>query len=92
MVAAIVAGVGERARVEVAGGLRDEAAVDEALRAGAARAVLGTAALADPALAGRLVAAHGADRIAVALDVRDGARRRPWLAARGARACRWRRR
>ncbi len=72
VVAAIVAGVGERARVEVAGGLRDEAAVAGALRAGAARAVLGTAALADPALVGRLVAAKGADRIAVALDVRDG--------------------
>ena len=40
--------------------------------AGAARAVVGTAALADPAFAGRLVATHGADRIAVAIDVRDG--------------------
>jgi phosphoribosylformimino-5-aminoimidazole carboxamide ribotide isomerase len=72
VVAAIVAGVGERARVEVAGGLRDEAAVAQALRAGAARAVLGTAALADRALVGRLVAAHGTDRVTVALDVRDG--------------------
>jgi phosphoribosylformimino-5-aminoimidazole carboxamide ribotide isomerase len=71
-VAAIVAGVGERARVEVAGGLRTEAAVDEALRAGAARAVVGTSALRDPRFAARLVAAHGPDRIAVALDVRDG--------------------
>jgi phosphoribosylformimino-5-aminoimidazole carboxamide ribotide isomerase len=67
----IVAGVGERARVEVAGGLRDSAAVEAVLRAGAARAVVGTAALADPAFAGRLVTAHGADRIAVALDVRE---------------------
>jgi phosphoribosylformimino-5-aminoimidazole carboxamide ribotide isomerase len=72
LVAAIVAGVGERARVEVAGGLRTDAAVDEMLRAGAARAVVGTAALEDAALAARLVAAHGADRVAVALDVRDG--------------------
>jgi phosphoribosylformimino-5-aminoimidazole carboxamide ribotide isomerase len=72
VVAAIVAGVGERANVEVAGGLRDETAVRIAIRAGAARAVVGTAALADPALAGRLVAAFGAERVVVALDVRDG--------------------
>jgi len=72
VVGAIVAGVGERASVEVAGGLRTEAAVDDVLRSGAARAVVGTAALADPALAGRLVAGQGADRIAVALDVRGG--------------------
>jgi phosphoribosylformimino-5-aminoimidazole carboxamide ribotide isomerase len=72
VVASIVAGVGERTFVEVAGGLRDERAVKEVLRAGAARAVVGTAALADPAFAGRLVATHGAAGIAVALDVRDG--------------------
>lgn len=72
LVAAIVAGVGDRARVEVAGGLRDERAVGSALATGAARAVVGTAVIADPALAGRLVATHGAARIAVALDVRDG--------------------
>ncbi|MFH1475732.1 MAG: 1-(5-phosphoribosyl)-5-[(5-phosphoribosylamino)methylideneamino] imidazole-4-carboxamide isomerase [Chloroflexota bacterium] len=72
LVAAIVAGVGERACVEVAGGLRDEDAVGDALGSGAARAVIGTAALADPGFAGCLVAAHGAGRIAVALDVRDG--------------------
>ena len=42
------------------------------LAAGAARVVVGTAALRDPAFAGRLVATHGPDRIVVALDVRDG--------------------
>ncbi len=72
VVAGIVAAVGEAARVEVAGGLRDEEAVAAALRAGAARAVVGTAALADPGFAGRLIRTHGQDRIAVALDVRDG--------------------
>jgi phosphoribosylformimino-5-aminoimidazole carboxamide ribotide isomerase len=44
-VARIVAAVGERVRCEVAGGLRDEAAVEAVLAAGAARAVVGTAAL-----------------------------------------------
>jgi phosphoribosylformimino-5-aminoimidazole carboxamide ribotide isomerase len=72
LVAAIVARVGERARVEVAGGLRDERAVDACLRAGAARVVVGTAALRDPAFAGRLVEQFGAGRIVVALDVREG--------------------
>jgi phosphoribosylformimino-5-aminoimidazole carboxamide ribotide isomerase len=68
----IVEAVGADVRVEVAGGLRDEAAVEAVLDAGAARAVVGTAALRDPAFAGRLVATHGSDRIAVALDVRGG--------------------
>ena len=49
-----------------------EALVDAALAAGAARAVVGTAALRDPAFAGRLVATHGSERIVVAIDVRDG--------------------
>ncbi len=34
--------------------------------------MVGTAALRDPAFAGRLVATHGRQRIAVAIDVRDG--------------------
>jgi phosphoribosylformimino-5-aminoimidazole carboxamide ribotide isomerase len=72
VVATIVERVGERARVEVAGGLRDEQDVTATLRAGAARVVLGTAALDDPALMERLVGRLGAGRIAVALDVRGG--------------------
>ncbi len=71
--AAIAAAVGGRAEVEIAGGLRDEAAVAAVLHAGASRAVVGTAALADPAFARRLIAIHGLDRIVAALDVRDGA-------------------
>jgi phosphoribosylformimino-5-aminoimidazole carboxamide ribotide isomerase len=68
----IVAAVGNRVGVEVAGGLRDADSVHAALGSGAARAVIGTAALRDPAFAGRLVASHGSDRIVVAIDVRDG--------------------
>lgn len=71
-VRAIVAGVGERVRCEVAGGLRTEAAVRAALGAGAARVVVGTAALRDPGFAGRLVERFGSDRVVVALDVRHG--------------------
>jgi phosphoribosylformimino-5-aminoimidazole carboxamide ribotide isomerase len=71
-VARIVAAAGESAKCEVAGGLRDEEAVEAVLTAGAARAVVGTAALKDPDLVARLVARFSVDRIAIALDVRDG--------------------
>jgi phosphoribosylformimino-5-aminoimidazole carboxamide ribotide isomerase len=71
-VARIVAAVGDEAACEVAGGLRDEASVEAVLAAGAARAVVGTAALRDPDLVARLVERFGADRIAIALDVRGG--------------------
>ncbi|HEX7950117.1 MAG TPA: 1-(5-phosphoribosyl)-5-[(5-phosphoribosylamino)methylideneamino] imidazole-4-carboxamide isomerase [Candidatus Limnocylindrales bacterium] len=64
--------VGGRVRVEVAGGLRTIETATEVLRSGASRVVLGTAALADPKLVGALVATDGADRVAVAIDVRDG--------------------
>ncbi len=72
VIARIVAAVGERAQVEVAGGLRDETAVTQALASGAVRAVVATAALAHPVFAERLIRAHGPGRIVVALDVRDG--------------------
>ncbi len=72
MIERIVAAVGDRASVEVGGGLRSPSAVSEMLSAGAARAVVGSGAVADSTFAATLVATHGADRIAVALDVRDG--------------------
>ncbi len=71
VIAAIVEAVGGLTRVEVAGGLRDERAAADSLDSGAARVVIGTAALAEPAFAGRLIASHGVGRIAVAIDVRD---------------------
>lgn len=71
VIAEIIASVRWRLGVEVAGGLRTAQAVAAALEAGAARAVVGTAAIREPAFAGRLVAAHGAARIVVAIDVRD---------------------
>lgn len=71
-VARIVDAVGDRMSCQVAGGLRDNDAVDAALGAGATRVVIGTAALLDPTFAAGLVARHGPERIVVALDVRDG--------------------
>jgi phosphoribosylformimino-5-aminoimidazole carboxamide ribotide isomerase len=68
----ILSALGDRVACEVAGGLRTPAAVASALAAGATRVVVGTAALRAPSFAGDLVRDHGADRIVVALDVRDG--------------------
>ena len=68
----IVAAVGDRLRCQVAGGLRDASAVAAALAGGAARVVIGTAALRDPDFATSLVTRHGTERLVVALDVRDG--------------------
>ncbi|MDP9341829.1 MAG: 1-(5-phosphoribosyl)-5-[(5-phosphoribosylamino)methylideneamino]imidazole-4-carboxamide isomerase [Actinomycetota bacterium] len=57
--------------VQTGGGLRTHDAVASALAAGAARAVLGTAAAKDPEFVREAMARHG-DRIVVAVDVRDG--------------------
>lgn len=72
VVSRIVAELGARASCQVAGGLRDADAVARMLDLGAARVVIGTAALRDPALAGRLVDRFGARRLVAAIDVRDG--------------------
>ncbi|MGA2320364.1 MAG: 1-(5-phosphoribosyl)-5-[(5-phosphoribosylamino)methylideneamino]imidazole-4-carboxamide isomerase [Solirubrobacteraceae bacterium] len=58
--------------VQYGGGLRSLHAVGEALRAGAARVILGTAAFTDPDLLRRALAAHGAERVLVSVDVRGG--------------------
>ena len=65
-------------RVQTGGGLRTEDDLAEVLDAGAARVVIGTAAIENPDLVARAVERWGADRIAVGLDARG---RRP--AARG---------
>jgi phosphoribosylformimino-5-aminoimidazole carboxamide ribotide isomerase len=72
VIEAIVSAVGDGVSVEVGGGLRDEVAVATVLELGAARAVVGTTALRDPAFAHRLVDAHGPNRIALAIDIREG--------------------
>ena len=57
-------------RVQTGGGLRTEADVEEVLAGGAWRAVIGTAALENPALVRTLVSRWGAERIAVGIDAR----------------------
>lgn len=66
----LVAVIGELdVKVELSGGIRDDASLARALSTGCARVNLGTAALEDPVWCARAIAAHG-DRIAVGLDVR----------------------
>jgi phosphoribosylformimino-5-aminoimidazole carboxamide ribotide isomerase len=72
LIGVVLAAVGEEAACEVAGGLRDRAVVASALAAGAARVVVGTAALSGKGFAADLVSTFGARRVVVALDVRDG--------------------
>jgi 1-(5-phosphoribosyl)-5-[(5-phosphoribosylamino)methylideneamino] imidazole-4-carboxamide isomerase/N-(5'phosphoribosyl)anthranilate isomerase len=64
-------------RVELSGGIRDDASLKAALATGCARVNLGTAALEDPAWTRHAIAEH-ADQVAVGLDVRGTT-----LAARG---------
>lgn len=59
-------------RVQFGGGLRDLEAVRRVLEMGVARAVLGTAAVRTPHLVREAVRAFGPERVACALDVRDG--------------------
>lgn len=64
-------------KIELSGGIRDDASLKSALDSGATRVNLGTAALEDPVWAASAIAAHG-EQIAVGLDVRGET-----LAARG---------
>jgi 1-(5-phosphoribosyl)-5-[(5-phosphoribosylamino)methylideneamino] imidazole-4-carboxamide isomerase/N-(5'phosphoribosyl)anthranilate isomerase len=56
-------------RVELSGGIRDDASLTAALATGAARVNIGTAALEDPEWCDRVVGEYG-DRVAIGLDVR----------------------
>jgi len=56
---------------QVGGGLRDAAAVDAVLEAGAERVVIGTAALRDPAFLDAALSAHG-ERVVVSVDAKEG--------------------
>jgi phosphoribosylformimino-5-aminoimidazole carboxamide ribotide isomerase len=58
--------------VQYGGGLRSASAVEQALRAGAARVILGTVAFTDPQLLHEILDTHEPERILVAVDVRSG--------------------
>ncbi|WP_228389477.1 bifunctional 1-(5-phosphoribosyl)-5-((5-phosphoribosylamino)methylideneamino)imidazole-4-carboxamide isomerase/phosphoribosylanthranilate isomerase PriA [Cumulibacter manganitolerans] len=64
-------------KVELSGGIRDDASLEAALATGCRRVNIGTAALENPEWCARIIGEHG-DRIAIGLDVRG-----EQLAARG---------
>ena len=77
LIAHVVRDVSRHVRVELSGGIRDDASLARALATGCARVNLGTAALEDPDWTERVIREHG-EQIAVGLDVRGHT-----LAARG---------
>jgi len=76
VIAEVVGSAGE-VKIELSGGIRDDASLEAALELGATRVNLGTAALENPEWTERVIAKFG-DQIAVGLDVRGTT-----LAARG---------
>jgi phosphoribosylanthranilate isomerase len=68
---------GKGVKVELSGGISDDASLERALATGATRVNLGTAALEDPQWTARVIGSHR-DQVAVGLDVRGTT-----LAARG---------
>ena len=64
-------------KVEMSGGIRDDASLERALATGCARVNIGTAAMENPDWVRAVIAEHG-DRVAIELDVRGRT-----LAARG---------
>ena len=69
-VRAIAAAVG--IPIELGGGLRSPEDIAEALADGVDRVVLGTAAVEQPALIEQALTAHGAERVVVGIDAREG--------------------
>ena len=58
--------------VQVGGGIRDSDSARRVMDAGAARLVIGTAAVEHPSLVERLCQDYGSERVLVALDARNG--------------------
>ncbi len=71
---AIVRAVAERSglRVELGGGIRSMADLEEVFALGAWRGVIGSAAVSDPGFVRAAVERYGPDRIAVGIDAKDG--------------------
>ncbi|MDO5052951.1 MAG: bifunctional 1-(5-phosphoribosyl)-5-((5-phosphoribosylamino)methylideneamino)imidazole-4-carboxamide isomerase/phosphoribosylanthranilate isomerase PriA [Pseudoclavibacter sp.] len=77
VIARVIRELQGRLRIELSGGIRDDASLERAAEAGVARVNLGTAALEDPAWTERVIERHG-ELVAIGLDVRGTT-----LAARG---------
>lgn len=67
------------ARVQFGGGIRSMEAVEDVLKLGVSRAILGTIAIEQPAIVTDALTRFGAEQIAVGIDARDGlVRTRGW--------------
>jgi phosphoribosylformimino-5-aminoimidazole carboxamide ribotide isomerase len=73
----------QRIRIQLGGGLRSRALIDEAIESGISRAVIGSAAVEDPQLLRACLGAYGAERICLAIDVRVDATGVPRVRTRG---------
>jgi phosphoribosylformimino-5-aminoimidazole carboxamide ribotide isomerase len=83
-VLARIVGAAAPVPVQVGGGIRGIELIEETLAAGAARVILGTAAVERPELAGEAVRRFGRERIACGIDVKDGrAATRGWTETSG---------
>lgn len=81
---AIVALASQRAvRLQVGGGLRDAATIDQLLRAGVARAVVGSTAVIDPIRTREWLRRFGGEALALAFDVRTDPHGVPRCATHG---------
>ena len=72
-----------RIRIQLGGGLRTRSLAEEALAAGVSRVVIGSAAVENPALLRELLAAHGAEAVNLAIDVRVDDQGVPRVRTRG---------
>jgi phosphoribosylformimino-5-aminoimidazole carboxamide ribotide isomerase len=73
----------QRIRIQLGGGLRDRALAEAAFAAGITRVVIGSAAVENPSLLRELLAAHGAEAVCLAIDVRVDADGVPRVRTRG---------
>jgi phosphoribosylformimino-5-aminoimidazole carboxamide ribotide isomerase len=69
--------------LQVGGGVRSAAVIEDLLRAGVRRVVLGSAAVEQPALVAQWLTEHGPERICLAFDVRLDEQSVPRLQTRG---------
>ncbi len=58
--------------VQLGGGLRSDVSIQRAFEAGVSRVILGTAIFSDPELPYRAMDEHGAERVLIGIDARDG--------------------
>ncbi|MGC4027386.1 MAG: 1-(5-phosphoribosyl)-5-[(5-phosphoribosylamino)methylideneamino] imidazole-4-carboxamide isomerase [Steroidobacteraceae bacterium] len=72
-----------RLSMQLGGGLRHRAAIDQAFACGVARVVIGSAAVENPALLREVLAAYGPQRICLAIDVRVDEAGLPRVRTRG---------